>query len=471
MTIPVSVTPVDDPATAGTISRTATEDGPAISFALPGGDPDGGSATFVAQPATLGDLLCGSGGTCTFTPGPNANGNETVSYTVTDSGGTATGAINLTVAPVNDAPTAPNVTLSTDEDTPVSFTLPGSDVDTGDTLTFTRTSNPSPGFVSGSGAGLTYTPGLNASGNVSFGYSVRDAAGASASGTVTITVLPVDDQPVANSGAVATAEDTPKAIALTGSDPEGPVTISVTTPPAHGTYASGTYTPALNYNGADAIGFSVKDSANQTTAGVILITVTPVNDAPVATDMSLTTSRTVPVPVTLGYTDPDGIGSVTFAVVTSPTKGTLSGTAPNLTYTPNGFITGADVFTYKVTDSGGLIDSGTVNLTIVQGSALPTSQVASPVVVTKPGGLLGGLSQYTYTNLKSTLTATGSGIPVSGVSISFTVDGKVICSATTNASGVATCTGKGPRKDVPTYTASFAGNAGFLASTATGTLS
>jgi hypothetical protein len=471
VTIPISITPVDDPATAGTVNQLVAEDSGATSFALLGGDPDGGGATFEAQPATSGTLSCGSGGTCTFTPAANAVGTETVSYTVTDSGGSATGTIVLTITPANDAPVAPGLTLSTNEDTPVAFTLPASDADVGDPLTFTRTSNPVMGTVAGSGANLTYTPAANASGTVTFGYAVRDAAGATANGTVTITVLPVNDLPVASSGAVATAEDTPKAIALTGSDAEGPVTVTVSTPPAHGTYASGTYTPALNYYGSDSIGFTVKDATNQTATGVMLITITPVNDAPVASDLTVVTSRTAPVPVTFGYTDPDGLGSVTFAIVTPPTKGTLSGTAPNLTYTPNGFTTGAEVFTYKVTDSGGLTDSGTVNMTILQGSALPTSQVAAPVVVTKPSGILGSLQQYTYTNLSSTLKTSGSNLPVSGVVISFTVDGKVICSATTNSSGVATCTGKGARKDVPTYTASFAGNAGFLASTATGTLS
>lgn len=470
VTIPITITPVDDPATAGTVNKVVGEDSGPSSFALVGGDPDGGSATFAASPSTLGTLSCGTGGACTFTPGANQTGTETIAYTVTDSAGTATGSLIITITPANDAPVATPLTLSTNEDTPVTFTLAATDADAGDTLTFTRTSNPVQGSVSGSGATLTYNPAANASGTVSFGFQVKDLAGASSTATVTITVLPVNDFPTANSASVATAEDTPKAIALTGSDPEGAVTISVTSPPAHGTYASGTYTPALNYSGPDSIGFSVKDATNQSTPGTISITVTPVNDPPVANDLSLTTSRTVAIPVTLGATDPDGPGTITYAIVTGPTKGTLSGTAPALTYTPTGFNTGADVFTYKVTDSTGLVDSGTVNLTIVAGSALPTKQVASPVVVTKPGGL-GILSQYTYTNMKSTLTTVGSNLPVSGVVITFTVDGKTICSATTNASGVATCTGKGPRKDVPTYTASSAGNASFLASTATGTLS
>ena len=108
---------------------------------------------------------------------------------------TATGAIALTVTPVNDAPVASNLTLSTTEDTPVGFTLPASDVD-GDALTFVLTSSPAVGRLSGTIPNLTYTPGRDASGTESFGFTVRDAAGATSSGTVTITTTAVDDAPV-----------------------------------------------------------------------------------------------------------------------------------------------------------------------------------------------------------------------------------------------------------------------------------
>jgi hypothetical protein len=362
------------------------------------------------------------------------------------------------------------MTLATPEDTPISFTLAGSDVDAGDLLTYHLSSAPAVGVVSGVAPNLTYAPKANASGTVTFTYVATDRSGASASATVTIAVNSVDDLPVAGSGGVTTPEDTAKAIALTGTDAEGGVTITVTTPPAHGTYAGGTYTPALNFNGVDAIGFTVKDGANQTTTGTIVITVTPVNDPPVALDTAKATTRTVPVAIPLGATDVDGAGTLTFTIVSGPTKGTLSGTAPALTYTPTGFNTGNDSFTFRVTDSGGASDTGTATIAIGAGGALPTVQVVAPATVTKPGGLLGVLQQYTFNNLRSTLKTTG-GLPVPNVSIQFTVDGKKICAATTNASGVATCTAKGPRKDTPLYVATFAGNAAFAASTGTGALS
>ena len=69
---------------------------------------------------------------------------------------------------------------------------------------------------------------------------------------------------------------------LAGTDPDGdPLTITVTVPPAHGSFVAGVYTPAPNYHGPDSIEFTVDDGRGGTDTGTIAITVTPVNDLPV----------------------------------------------------------------------------------------------------------------------------------------------------------------------------------------------
>jgi hypothetical protein len=297
---------------------------------------------------------------------------------------------------------------------------------------------------------------------------VTDAAGATSTATVTIVVTPVDDLPTAGNPTVSTAEDTQRAIALTGTDAEGPVTAVVLTGPSHGTYSAGVYKPAVNYHGPDSITYRVTSNTGQTADGTVTITVTPVNDPPVAQDGGVVTTRTVAVPLTLTATDVDG-DVLTYTVLTGPTKGTLSGTAPNLTYNPTGFNTGSDNVTFKVEDPSGAQDSGTVNITINGGPALVTQLVLSPATVTRPP--LGLLGQNSYTNLKGTLTATGSGLPVSGKVVRFSVNGRQICQATTNSSGVAVCSGKGPSVAATSYTGAFAGDAGFAGSTGTGSLS
>jgi hypothetical protein len=88
-------------------------------------------------------------------------------------------------------------------------------------------------------------------------------------------------------------------------------------------------------------------------------------DGPVAFGQSLETSFGASVPVILGASSPQHL-PLTFTVLTNPTNGTLSGSAPNITYTPNHSYVGPDTFTFKANDGG--TDSNTATVTInVQG--------------------------------------------------------------------------------------------------------
>jgi hypothetical protein len=93
------------------------------------------------------------------------------------------------------------------------------------------------------------------------------------------------------------------------------------------------------------------------------VTVDPVNDAPVADDQEVSTGFEVALDITLTGTDIDG-DDLTFAVVDPPANGTLSGIAPDLTYTPDEGYSGSDSFTFKVND--GAVDSelATVDITV-----------------------------------------------------------------------------------------------------------
>ena len=88
-----------------------------------------------------------------------------------------------------------------------------------------------------------------------------------------------------------------------------------------------------------------------------------VNGAPVANDQPVTAKKNNAVATTLTRSDVHG-DPLTFSVLTGPSNGSLSGTAPNLTYTPNAGFNGIDTFTYKATD--GVLDSNeaTVGVTV-----------------------------------------------------------------------------------------------------------
>lgn len=86
------------------------------------------------------------------------------------------------------------------------------------------------------------------------------------------------------------------------------------------------------------------------------------NHAPEAGDLDLTTPRETAVAVTLDATDPDG-DALYYAIIAGPTHGALSGTSPDLTYTPETGYTGQDAFTYKAND--GELDSNLATVTIL----------------------------------------------------------------------------------------------------------
>src|SRR5207302_1838872 len=161
--------------------------------------------------------------------------------------------------------------------------------------------------------------------------------------TVTITVTPVNDPPVAANDSYATAEDTPLTVAAPGvlandSDVDGDaLTAAVVTAPAHGTVTlaangSFTYTPAANYNGADSFTYKANDGALNSNIATVTIAVAAVNDPPVAAAQSVTTNQDTAKAITLTASDVDG-DPLTYAMVTPATHGTLSGVAPNVTYT------------------------------------------------------------------------------------------------------------------------------------------
>lgn len=440
-------------------------------FVLDSVDDDGDALTHtvLTQP-TNGTLSCSAAGSCTFVPTPNGSGESSATVRVIDGrGGRATATITILVNPVNDPPALAAQSLATPEDVPVPVTLAVTDPDGGDTWVYEDLTAPPVGTLSGNAPNLLWAPPAGASGTYVLAFGVTDSQGASASATITIDVQEVDDLPVAGNPTVSTPEGVAVELALTGSDEEGPVDVAILSGPAHGTYSGEVYTPTTGFAGTDSITYKVTSNTGQSVIGTASITVIRTNTPPVALDASASTTRTVSRSIVLSATDVDGPTGLTFAVVGGPTKGTLSGTAPNLTYTP-GLTTGTDTFTFRVTDPAGATDTGTVTVTIAAGPALATKLTVGPATSVRPTGYAAWFGRRSYNDLNATLTTT-SGFPIPGQTVTFSVAGRRICSAATNASGVARCSGTGPNSSASTYTGAFVANAGFRASSGTGPVS
>ena len=180
--------------------------------------------------------------------------------------------------------------------------------------------------------------------------------------------LVTNQSPVALPQSLSTLEDTGVSVSLEGSDGDGDsLAYSVINQPANGTISGVppnlTYTPSPNYNGNDSFTFVVNDGKEDSIAATISINVAPVNDAPVANANTATTSEDVPVAITLTGSDTDSSG-LTYSIVSGPTKGTLSGTLPNLTYTPSADYNGSDSFTFRVNDGTADSTTATVSITV-----------------------------------------------------------------------------------------------------------
>src|SRR5204862_281897 len=116
-----------------------------------------------------------------------------------------------------------------------------------------------------------------------------------------------------------------------------------------------TYTPALNYNGTDSFSYIVGDGYGGSATGTVSVSVTAVNDAPVAANDTATTAEdtAVSIAVLANDTDPDG-DTLTASVATAPTHGSAVANADGtITYTPATNYNGADSFTYTIGDGHG----------------------------------------------------------------------------------------------------------------------
>jgi hypothetical protein len=190
-------------------------------------------------------------------------------------------------------------------------------------------------------------------------------------------VAPSNRAPVALANSLSVPEDTQLTVVLTGTDADNnPLTYSVVNAPTKGTL-SGTapnlrYTPAADATGADSFTFRAYDGSLYSAAATVSINITAVNDAPVANARSVTTNKNTALPVVLSGSDKDSF-TLTYSVVANPTNGRLTGTAPNLTYTPNANYVGADQFTFRVNDGALNSPSATISITVAQTATVPTT--------------------------------------------------------------------------------------------------
>ena len=203
----------------------------------------------------------------------------------------------------------------------------------------------------------------------SFAVTATDAAGNSATVTHNYTVNTAVQSVDAVDDVATTLEDQPITIAVLANDTGGggPLSITAVTQGANGavsiTGVNVLYAPTADFNGGDTFTYTASDGTTTDVASVS-VTITPVNDPPVAVDDSAITAQgvAVSVPVLANDTDVDG-DSLSVAAVTDGAHGTVAIVAGAVIYTPMATYFGGDTFTYTVSD-GTDTATGTVTVTV-----------------------------------------------------------------------------------------------------------
>jgi hypothetical protein len=290
-----------------------------------------------------------------------------------------TATVTVSIKLVNVAPVANNGTLSTSEDTAATGLLTGSDGDA-DPLVYSLVGNAAKGTVTitniSTGA-YTYTPNANTTGSDSFTFKVNDGLLDSNVATVSVNITAVNDAPVAVDSAQGVTEDVVASGVLVGSDIDSTsLTYSLVNNGAKGTVVitnastgAFSYTPNANANGSDSFSFKVNDGLLDSNVATVSVSITAVNDAPVAVAATLNTDENIAVNSVLVASDIDG-DVLTYSIVNNGSKGTALITNPGTgayTYTPNANATGSDSFSFKVNDgtSDSNITTVFVNIAVV----------------------------------------------------------------------------------------------------------
>ena len=263
-------------------------------------------------------------------------------------------------------PTVQNITFTTPEDIPKTFTFTGSDPQNA-ALTYGISTQPEHGTVLVSGGAATYTPNANYHGTDIFYYIATSTSGNSNIGTIVATITPVDDEPNTMDATATTDEDNAIDISLSAEEYDGDniqFIVRINPPNGSATISGNiaTYTPNQDWYGTDSFTFEAVDVSSKSILNIATatITVNPINDAPIVNDVSAEVNLGASVDINLDGSDVEG-DNLTYSVVDSPTNGSVAISGSVATYTPDSGPTADYTFTYKAND--GTDDSNTATVT------------------------------------------------------------------------------------------------------------
>lgn len=348
-TVTITVNPVND-APVGNADNFGTFENTTITVPAPGVladdvDVEGDALTAVLY-STPGHGLLVFNGDGSFSYAPNAGYSGTDQFFYRASDGQALSAlttVTITIGSVDDAPVAADDSYFVFEDTVTTVPAAGvlsNDFDPeDDVLTATLISGASHGtVVLQLDGGFTYTPNPGFTGIDTFTYQANDGVSDSNVATVTMNVMPKNDEPLANEDFYSTDEEQPITVAAPSvlgndfDDDGDALTALLRDNPLHGVVSlngdgSFTYTPDEGFSGTDVLTYQANDGTTNSNVTTVTILVRPINDVPVAVNDTYIanedTTLTVSAPGVLANdTDADG-DALSSTLVVAPLHGTL----------------------------------------------------------------------------------------------------------------------------------------------------
>ncbi|EKO3858551.1 tandem-95 repeat protein, partial [Vibrio harveyi] len=342
-------------------------------------------------------------------------------------------------------PVAEDDSVLTDEDASVSIDVLANDQDAdSDSLSIESATVPAEqGTVEIIDGKLIFTPAEDFNGEATVTYVVTDGA-LTDEATVTVTVNPINDAPVAVNDTVTTDEDTAVTIDVLGndSDPENDqLTITNASVPAEqGTVAivdgKLVFTPAENFNGDATISYTISDG-QLTDDATVAVTVNPVNDAPVAVNDTVSTDEdtAVTIDVLANDSDPEN-DQLTITNASVPAEqGTVAIVDGKLVFTPAENFNGDATISYTISD-GQLTDDATVAVTVNPVNDAPVA-VDDTVTTDEDTAVTIDVLANDSDPENDQLTITNASVPAEQGTVTI-VDGKLVFTPAENFNGDAT---------------------------------
>ncbi|WP_394256546.1 tandem-95 repeat protein, partial [Vibrio harveyi] len=342
-------------------------------------------------------------------------------------------------------PVAEDDSVLTDEDASVSIDVLANDQDAdSDSLSIESATVPAEqGTVEIIDGKLIFTPAEDFNGEATVTYVVTDGA-LTDEATVTVTVNPINDAPVAVNDTVTTDEDTAVTIDVLAndSDPENDtLTITAASVPAEQgtvTIVDGklVFTPAENFNGDATISYTISDG-QLTDDATVAVTVNPVNDAPVAVNDTVATDEDTAVTIDVLTNDSDlENDQLTITNASVPAEqGTVTIVDGKLVFTPAENFNGDATISYTISD-GQLTDDATVAVTVNPVNDAPVA-VNDAVSTDEDTAVTIDVLANDSDPENDTLTITAASVPAEQGTVTI-VDGKLVFTPAENFYGDAT---------------------------------